>query len=407
MTEVAPATRLGTTLASAGDVNRDGILDVIVGAPRTNTGSPATGAVRVLSGLDGSQLYAWNGVTPSSWFGSAVDGGQDFNDDGAPDLLIGAPLGSQSAGHAYVYSGLNGAQLASYSGRNAGDEFGAAACFLGDVNDDGQIDLAVGAPHANGSGWNAGEVLVLSGADGSELYRIEGQNADFLGFDLACVGDLDGDCVAELLVGAPFSDTSGFNAGSAYVYSGASGALLLTLHGAAPGDWFGSRVASLGDVNGDGTPDLGIGVPGSDRGGFDSGAVEVRSGTDGSLLFAVAGEAPAEYMQAVSGLGDVDGDGFREWVVGSASADGGGQEGGRVRIISGIDGQDYAYFDGGRLQWFGAAVVGLENPTGRIDLAVGAPAHDDHPELHGYVKLLRATRLKTAPVPPPIEDDCK
>lgn len=385
-----PATWFGAALCPLGDLDRDGKTDLAVSAPRFASPASATGQVAVLSGRDGSTLATIAAPVPSSWFGTALAAGGDWNGDGTDDLAVGAPL--QGAGRVHVYSGEDLGLLATLEGADDGDRFGSALAFLGDIDGDGRAELAVTAPHSDGAGWNAGEVRVLRGEDSSALFVVRGQLGDFLGTDLDATCDVNGDGHRDLLIGSPFADAGGFNSGSVQLVSGATGARLREFSGEAAGDWFGTRVANLGDLDGDGQPECGVGAPGSDRGGIDSGAVHVISCTSGKRLLHVPGERTGEYLQEVAQLGDTDGDGGRDFMVGSVSADFGGTQAGRVRVLSGEDATLLVSFRGTQNDWLGAAMVWLPHPDGTQSLAIGAPGYEDHANLRGYVRVLRATR---------------
>jgi hypothetical protein len=345
------------------------------------------------------------GGAAGGWFGQSVDGAGDVDGDGADDVIVGAPLGTPPEGSAHVVSGRTGAYLWSWTGDAPGDRFGYAVCGAGDVDADGVPDLAVGAPLADGGGTFAGRVRVFSGADGAVLHTFDGAAWDQLGFSLGAVGDLDGDGRDDLAVGAPLADGTAFNSGSAYVFSGASGAALYVLHGAAAGDRLGSVVRGAGDVNADGTPDLVVGIPAADVAAIDSGAVEVRSGVDGALLLAVSGTKAGEFLEVGAGAGDVDRDGYADVLVGSPAADGTGPESGLARLVSGRTGLELRTFSGRATRdWFGAAVAaaGDTDGDGRPDLVIGAPGHDDEPDKHGYAQVLWSSdgALRTDPRAP-------
>lgn len=403
----APADRFAAAVAGVGDLNADGRADVLVGVPYAigpgPGGNPNTGRVQVLSGLDGALLLEHSGLSSNSRFGWSVDGAGDMNGDGVPDLIVGAPFGTPSAGSAFAFSGSTGALLTTWTGTAPGDQFGFAVCSPGDLDGDGLGDVAIGAPFADPNGMNSGRVEVFSGADGALILTLEGSAPwDQFGYALDGAGDVNTDGVPDLLIGAPFEDTSGFNAGSAFVYSGADGTLLLAFHGALAGDWLGSSVAAAGDINADGIPDLALGLPGSDLGGLDSGGAQVRSGADGGVLLLIAGGASGEYSFSVAGLGDADGDGFDDVLFGEPSSDRKAREAGRVRVISGKTGCDLLVREGlERNDWWGASLAGIgdANGDGKPDFAVGAPGHDDVLGKRGYASVLSAARL---PAPPGI-----
>ncbi|MDV3243230.1 MAG: integrin alpha, partial [Methylocaldum sp.] len=141
--------------------------------------------------------------------------------------------------------------------------FGDAVAGAGDVNRDGIPDLLVGASWQNADGnYAQGRAFVFSGADGSLLHILNNptpQAVAYFGRAMARAGDVNRDGIPDLLVGAPFQDVgSHADQGQAYIFSGADGALVYTLDNPTPQDdaYFGDAVASAGDVNRDGIPDL-------------------------------------------------------------------------------------------------------------------------------------------------------
>ncbi|HEU4436150.1 MAG TPA: integrin alpha, partial [candidate division Zixibacteria bacterium] len=190
-------------------------------------------------------------------------------------------------------------------------------------------DFIVGSSVADpGARSDACSARVYSGSDGSLHYRKDGAHTgDYLGFDVAGVGDVNGDGYADFLIGAYAANPGGVgNAGSAYLYSGADGSLLFQKDGEAANDFLGNSVAGVGDVNRDGTPDFIIGASEAEPGGlFNAGSAYVYSGADGSLLLKLNGAAANDQLGiSVDGAGDLNGDGRTEIIVGAWRADPGG-----------------------------------------------------------------------------------
>nr|MBC8329289.1 FG-GAP repeat protein [Planctomycetota bacterium] len=230
-------------------------------------GAAFAGPGRVYDGATGSAIWQFGGASSGSHFGGSVAGAGDTDGDGFADLIVGAeeaePGGRVRAGSAYVYSGATGSLLRQFDGAAAGDALGYSVSGAGDVDGDGAADLVVGALRANPGGlMGAGSAFVYSGASGSLIWQFDGASEhDFLGVSVSGAGDLDGDGHADLLVGATGVDLpTATNVGAASVYSGATGGLLGQFVGAATDDELGRAVAGAGDVDADGTPDLIVGA---------------------------------------------------------------------------------------------------------------------------------------------------
>jgi hypothetical protein len=329
----------GYSVSGAGDVNKDGYADLIVGAPFNNAGGFAAGRAYVYSGQNGALLYTFTGAAADDNFGSSVSGAGDVNKDGYADLIVGAPYnsaGGTHAGRAYVYSGQNGALLYTFTGEAVWDEFGYSVSGAGDVNKDGYADLIVGAPYNSAGGTRAGRVYVYSGQTGTLLYTFTGAaDYDYFGWSVSGAGDVNKDGYADLIVGAPYNSAGGTDAGRAYVYSGQTGALLYTFTGAAADDNFGSSVSGAGDVSKDGYADLIVGAPYNSAGGTDAGRAYVYSGQTGALLYTFTGEAADDNLgSSVSGAGDVNKDGYADLIVGAPFNDAGGTDAGRAYVYS-------------------------------------------------------------------------
>ena len=173
-------------------------------------------------------------------------------------VLLGPPPGS--AAPSTMPSPVH-----TWTGDQAGEGYGWAVSELRDVDGDGATDAIIGAPfHATAAGSNAGHVDVRSGRSGAVLHSYVGLPGELLGYAIADAGDVDGDGVHDVVIGAPqgglFCTGTEAGPGQAYVRSGATGALLLTLGGAPPRAHLGAAVASAGDIDGDGHADVLVGA---------------------------------------------------------------------------------------------------------------------------------------------------
>jgi hypothetical protein len=332
-----PNAAYGSAVSGAGDLDGDGVPDVLIGAPNQAVGANANqGQAFVISGATGLLLHTLNDPTPqaNASFGQEVAGLGDVDGDGVPDILVGAPSQDVGAnanqGQAFVFSGATGLLL-----RTLDDPtpqvfaaFGARVAGLGDVNSDGVPDLLVGAHLQNvGANGQQGQAFVFSGATGLLLRTLNDptpQVAAFFGNPLSGLGDVDGDGVPDILVGANDQDV-GANAqqGQAFVFSGATGLLLYRVEDPVPqaGAQFGAAASGLGDVNADGVPDLLIGAPSQNVGANQAqGRAYVMSGKTGLLLVTLNNPGPqagGRFGQSVAGPGDMNGDRVPDLLVGA------------------------------------------------------------------------------------------
>jgi hypothetical protein len=380
---------LGEQIAAAGDVDGDGVPDLILGASYAAPGGIfQAGSAFVYSGKSGSLLWRFDGNEAAGWFGRSTAGVGDVDGDGFGDLIVGAPKetpnGEARAGRAYLYSGATGDLLRQFEGTKAFDYLGTSVAGAGDIDGDGVGvgDIIIGATNAHpGSGFS-GSTYVYSGASGALIWRFVGtQDGELMGSSVANAGDVDGDNVNDVIVGAESAAHHGRSfAGAAYVYSGATGKEIWRFNGKAAYDSFGSSVAGAGDVNGDGHADLMIGIPNADPHQRSyAGAAHVYCGSTGQTLWEFTGiSAGGQLGESVSGGSDVDGDGFDDVIAGARNAEGYAQIG-NAFLWSGATGELLTTISG--YTWgdnLGSAVAFLGDLDGDrlCDFAVGAQAAD-------------------------------
>jgi hypothetical protein len=361
----------GWAVSELRDVNGDGVTDVVIG--EVNGGSELQGRVWVYSGRTGRLLFRRSGRAGEQ-NGYAIADARDVNGDGVSDVVSGAPGLGNDVGHAYVYSGATGRTIARLHGPHRGDAFGAAVSGAGDVNGDGVPDLLVGAP---GNGANAGHAYVISGRTLRVICTLSARRAgDEFGDGVASTDDLNGDGVPDLIVGA-----SGANPGhgAAYVYSGRTCKLLFRIRGERGNVAFGQFfVAGVGDVNGDGVPDVYVGDYASNNAGPAGGFAAVYSGVDGSLLHAWRGAA-GQGLGPGRSAGDVNGDGRPDIIVGNYTSSDGAPAAGKVQIFSGATGKRLRTITSttpNENLGFDAVGIGDTNGNGTPDLLVSAANRD-------------------------------
>ena len=310
--------------ANMGDLDGDGIDDLVVGCSSGNTNQLKDGTVFLFSGRTWKEIWRIYGTNQDGRFGASVENLGDVDKDGVPDIGIGSPTAPRSSstlgpGMAFVFSGKTHKQIhaisSPYSGSNAA--FGSRIAGLGDIDGDGHADFMVGAPGDN----NRGAVYVYSGKSGQQLFRLAGNDQPTkFGAGLAAIEDMDLDKVGDIAILAN-SVTRGSTVVNAptWIYSGRTGKLIRRV------DPVGTLIHSDGllrlieDLDGDKKPDLVMNFSGVLSGKSYRGQVQVFSSKDGKLLATC--QAPQTQTNISFGEGfdtipDSNGDGSPEILVG-------------------------------------------------------------------------------------------
>ncbi len=342
--------RFGWSIAGIGDVSGDGVPDFAVGSPFDDGNGFEAGRVDAFSGADGRRL--WHVAGTSGWrsqgeirrhgsrLGMSIATVDDLDGDLVGEVVVGAPSAVEPSiafelPRVWFLSGRTGTEWVRLWGA---DQWGYALTAVPDLDGDGRRELAVASPSAShGPLVIAGMITVLSHASMRTRtfvpYRsIPGTEAgDQLGRVMACPGDLDGDGVPELLCHGLLED-EGFFVGHSVVEvrSLADGRLLRSTRRRSSASRFGSALAGLGDLNGDGVPEYAIAAPS----GGGNGQVEILDGATGSRLHLLAGSGGERLGYALASVGDVDGDGRRELLVGAPLANTAASKAGRADLVS-------------------------------------------------------------------------
>ena len=360
----------GNAVRPAGDVDGDGLMDFLIGARADADGGTLAGAVYLLFGatLGNSSVtsladadYKFVGENADDAAGTQVAGGGDIDGDGLDDLVFSAPgedTGASNAGAVYVVLAKDlGTETTldlryvsrKIIGEHTNHYIGFSLAMAGDVDGDGLDDVLIGSPYNVDGGISAGAAYIVTGrslAEDAEFrledadYRFIGERVgDFAGYSVDTLGDVDGDGLDDFIIGAPYEDEQGNEAGSSYVVLGRSLGSDATIDlseadykimGEGPGEYSGFSVSGAGDVDGDGLDDIVIGAIYNNDGASYGGAAYVVLGAslgqdvelaladaDYKLVGSVSREAAGT---VVEGIGDVDGDGQEDLLIGAPSS---------------------------------------------------------------------------------------
>ncbi len=340
-TSAAGGAQLGSQVAALGDVDGDGTTDFASSAPTSDRAAYDGGAVLVFSGdfaLGCPLILSWTHPSAATYDHLGQENGlargPDLDGDGIAEILAGAPdadlTGAAEAGKAFVFDPVDGTLLRTLvdPSPQASDRLGIALAAIDDVTGDGIPDIAAGAPRRDGALYDQGAVVIFSGADGSFVTRLfdpAGTANAWFGWSLAPTADLDGDGVADLIVGAIYEEADALDAGQVIALSPIDGRVLWRARraGGDVRDYLGWSTRAAGDLDRDGTPDVVAGAPYATAGVANAGVVLAIAGADGSVLreltpLDVAAEDLVGF--AADASSDLTGDGTIDYVL-SASHD--------------------------------------------------------------------------------------
>lgn len=334
------AASFGETVASAGDINGDGYADIIIGASRYSNGEENEGAVFVYYGSpDGlKKEYSWiaEGQQANAFFGISVSSAGDVNKDGFADIVVGSHYydnGETNEGRVLIYlgseKGLSREPAWTLESNQVGANFGKSVSCAGDINKDGYSDILIGAPNYDNGQNNEGRAFLYLGTNmgltQSPAWTGESNQADAnFGNSVATAGDVNGDGFSDIIIGANRYDEGQSNVGKIYVYLGASNGLSnypdWSYSGNIMDGNMGIAVASAGDINGDGFSEIIIGSMGQ-NGPNPKGIAYVFSGsvrgvTNDMLQIAIQKNPQVMVGHSVSTAGDINGDGYADVIAG-------------------------------------------------------------------------------------------
>ena len=383
--------RLGAAVADAGDINGDGYTDAVFGAPNASNGQAGEGLAYVhygsTNGLSAAPNLTLEANVAGASFGYSVSSAGDVNGDGYADVIVGAP-NSSGTGRAYVYmgsaGGLSAAPALTIAG-TAGSELGYSVCTAGDVNSDGYADVVMGAPGIATAyvHWGA-----ISGTWPSPQSVFMGTAASRFGAAVSTAGDVNGSGYSDVVIGAPNYSNGQTNEGAAYIYHGSNGGLNWTyntlLEPNLANALFGTSVAGVGDVNGNGFYEVAVGAPGWASGQAGEGGVFVYYGTAAGITVAGMQTIQPNLVGVqlgydVNEAGDVNGDGYADVVIGVPLLTNGQATEGRIWIAEGgpagigANTQVESNVVGANMGW-SVAGGGDVNGDGYSDIFGGAPS---------------------------------
>ncbi|MCF8339398.1 MAG: FG-GAP-like repeat-containing protein [Chitinophagaceae bacterium] len=334
--------RMGSSVSGAGDVNGDGYSDVIVGVENYDNGQSDEGVAYVYhgnsSGISTTAAAMVQSNVANGYMGRSVSGAGDVNGDGYGDVIVGGhgyTNGESNEGAAFIYhgsaSGINTTEARKLESNQANAEMGASVSGAGDVNGDGYSDVIVAMRYYDNGQTNEGAARVYHGSStgisNTAAAMVESNQADAnLGFSVAGAGDVNNDGYSDVIVGANDYDNGSSNEGAAFVYHGSSTGISTTAAARVESNQVNARmgwsVSGAGDVNNDGYSDVIVGAAYYDNGNSDEGAAFVYHGSSTGISTTESARVESNRTNAwmgysVAGVGDINGDGYKDVVVGA------------------------------------------------------------------------------------------
>jgi hypothetical protein len=441
---------IGYDVFTAGDVDGDGLDDILIPAPYNDDVSTWSGKVYLILGASlgasssidlATADYSFIGEGAYNLSGASVSTAGDVDGDGLDDILIGAvgnSDGANWAGKTYLVLGKSlgssstiDLATADYAfvGEGASDYSGHDVSTAGDVDGDGLDDILISAHYNDEGGTHAGKVyLILASSLGSSStidlsaadYSFVGESgSDFSGISISTAGDVNGDGLDDILIGAVGNSDGGTNAGKTYLILGASLSSSSTIDlatadysfiGETSGDASGHSVSTAGDVDGDGLSDILIGAYGNDDGGVSAGKAYIILATSfgssstidlSTADYAFIGEDINDHAgYSVSPAGDVDGDGLDDILIGANMNSASGSNSGKTYIVLGsslgtdatidLSAADYTLVGENDAAYSGYSIstAGDVNGDGMADILIGAPYNNDKNIVAGKAYLI-------------------